>query len=93
MKQNNAELLGFANSFADISGAILKKNYFKNFRIEQKSDGTLVTDIDKLIESKFRNLIKKNFPIMELSVKSSKIIKIKMNMCGLLIRLTEHTAL
>ena len=62
MKLNNVELLKFANEFADISKSILKKYYFKNFKIEEKSDGTLVTEIDKKIESKFRKLLKKKFP-------------------------------
>ena len=43
MKLNNVELLKFANSFADISKSILKKYYFKNFKVEEKTDGTLVT--------------------------------------------------
>jgi len=62
MKLNNVELLKFANAFADISKSILKKYYFKNFKIEEKNDGTLVTEIDKKIESKFRRLLKKKFP-------------------------------
>ena len=62
MKLNNVELLKFANEFADISKSILKKYYFKNFKIEEKTDGTLVTEIDKKIESKFRELLKKKFP-------------------------------
>ena len=65
MKLDNVELLNFANSFADISGSILRKSFFKNFKIEEKNDGTLVTEIDIKIESKFRNFLKKNFPIME----------------------------
>ena len=36
MKLNNVELLKFANSFADISKSILKKYYFKNFKVEEK---------------------------------------------------------
>ena len=62
MKLNNVELLKFADEFADISKSILKKYYFKNFKVEEKNDGTLVTEIDKKIESKFRRLIKKRFP-------------------------------
>ena len=62
MKLNNVELLKFANEFADISKSILKKYYFKNFKVEEKNDGTLVTEIDKKIESKFRSLLKKKFP-------------------------------
>ena len=62
MKLDNVELLNFANSFADISGSILRKNFFKNFKIEEKNDGTLVTEIDIKIESKFRNFLKKKFP-------------------------------
>ena len=59
MKLDNVELLKFANSFADISGSILKKSYFKKFKIEEKVDGSLVTEIDKKIESKFRYILKK----------------------------------
>ena len=66
MKLNNVELLKFANEFADISKSILKKYYFKNFKIEEKSDGTLVTEIDKKIESKFRKQLKKSFLYMGL---------------------------
>ena len=62
MELNNVELLNFANSFADISGSILRKSFFKNFKIEEKNDGSLVTDIDIKIESKFRRLLKKKFP-------------------------------
>ena len=62
MKLNNVELLKFANSFADLSKSILKKYYFKNFKVEEKTDGTLVTEIDKKIESKFRSLLKRKFP-------------------------------
>ena len=35
MKLNNVELLKFANG-ADLSKSILKKYYFKNFKIEEK---------------------------------------------------------
>ena len=54
MKLNNADLLSFAFNFADVSKNILQKNYFKNFDIEEKNDGSLVTSIDKEIEEKFR---------------------------------------
>ena len=62
MKLNYVKLLKFANSFADKSSEILKKNYFKKFSIEEKNDGTLVTNIDKEIELLFRNHLKKKFP-------------------------------
>ncbi|MEE2694876.1 MAG: inositol monophosphatase family protein [Pseudomonadota bacterium] len=55
------ELLRFANTFADKSRSILKKNYFKNFKIEEKKDGSLVTEIDKEIELLFRKELKKRF--------------------------------
>ena len=41
MKQNNAELLGFANSFADISGAILKKIILRILGLSKKVTGHL----------------------------------------------------
>ena len=62
MKLNNADLLSFAFNFADVSKNILQKNYFKNFDIEEKNDGSLVTSIDKEIEEKFRKKLKKQFP-------------------------------
>ena len=51
MKLNNVELLKFADEFANISKSILKKYYFKNFKVEEKADGTLVTEIDKKIQN------------------------------------------
>ena len=62
MKLNNSDLLKFALNFADESKKILQKNYFKTFNIEEKNDGSLVTNIDKEIEEKFRKLLKKKFP-------------------------------
>ena len=62
MEIKNIELLKFAYNFADKSKQILKKNYFKKFQIEEKSDGSLVTNIDKEIETRFRELLKKKFP-------------------------------
>jgi len=62
MKLNYVKLLKFANSFADKSSEILKKNYFKKFSIEEKNDGTLVTNVDKEIELLFRSHLKKKFP-------------------------------
>ena len=52
----------FANYFADQSRNILKKKFLKSLKIEQKNDGSFVTSIDKEIESKFRDLLKKTFP-------------------------------
>ena len=49
MKLNNSDLLKFALNFADESKKILQKNYFKTFNIEEKNDGSLVTNIDKEI--------------------------------------------
>ena len=62
MKLDNTELLKFAFNFADTSKTILKKNYFQNFDIEEKNDGSLVTNIDKEIEKKIRKNLKKKFP-------------------------------
>ena len=62
MKLKNNELLEFAFNFADISKNILEKNYFKHFNVEEKNDGSLVTNIDKEIEEKFRKYLKKKFP-------------------------------
>ncbi len=62
MKLKNNELLKFAMNFADISKNILQKNYFRNFNVEEKKDGSLVTNIDKEIEEKFRLYLKKKFP-------------------------------
>ena len=83
MKLDNTELLKFAFNFADTSKTILKKNYFQNFDVEEKNDGSLVTNIDKEIEEKFRKNLKKNFLNMELLVKNL-VMKTKiMNMFGL----------
>jgi len=62
MEIKNFELLKFAYNFADKSKQFLKKNYFKKIQIEEKSDGSLVTNIDKEIETRFRELLKKKFP-------------------------------
>ena len=61
MTLKNADLLDFANSFADESRKILRKNYFKKFNIEKKKDGSLVTDVDKEIEILFRKKLKKKY--------------------------------
>jgi len=58
----NSQLLAFANSFVNESRKILKKNYFNNFKIEKKLDGSLVTNIDKQIEELFRKKLKSKFP-------------------------------
>ena len=62
MDSSQVKLLEFANSFADKSREMLKKNYFKKFKIEKKKDGTHVTNIDKKIEILFREKLKKKFP-------------------------------
>ena len=62
MNKKIQDLLKFANSFADISGNILKKKFSKNFKIQEKKDGSFVTNIDKEIELKFREKLQKNFP-------------------------------
>ncbi len=56
------ELLNFANSFADKSGEILKKKFFEPLNIQKKKDGSLVTNIDKEIELKFRESLNSIFP-------------------------------
>lgn len=62
MTKDSEKFLNFAMSFTDQSGEILKNNFFGKFDVEKKSDGTLVTNIDKEIEEKFRKLLKKEFP-------------------------------
>ncbi len=62
MKNNISNLLKFANSFADSSRAILKKEFLRPLDIEKKKDGSFVTNIDKKIERLFRNSLKKKFP-------------------------------
>ncbi len=62
MKEHVRNLLKFANIFADVSNNILKKKYLKPHKVEEKNDGSFVTNADKEIESKFRESLKKNFP-------------------------------
>ena len=59
MTSNNKNLLHFANKFADISRDILKKKYLKSFKVQEKPDGSFVTNIDKEIELIFRENLKK----------------------------------
>ena len=54
MKLIHSDLLKFAFEFANQSKKILKNNYFKKFSVEEKDDGSLVTNIDKEIEERFR---------------------------------------
>ncbi|MAZ07627.1 MAG: hypothetical protein CMM99_04110, partial [Rickettsiales bacterium] len=61
MGKELVELLNFANSFADLSGKILKNNFLKKITIDEKNDGSFVTNIDKEIEHKFRTKLKKKF--------------------------------
>ncbi|MFL2660717.1 MAG: inositol monophosphatase family protein [Alphaproteobacteria bacterium] len=56
------ELLSFANFFADKSRKILKKKFFEPLKIEEKEDGSLVTDIDKEIELMFKENLNSKFP-------------------------------
>ena len=84
MKLKNNEFLKFALNFADESKNILQKNYFKTFNVEEKNDGSLVTNIDKEIEEKFRLYLKKNFLNMVLLVKNLVTKKRIMNMYGFL---------
>jgi len=56
------ELLSFANGFADRSRNILKKKFLEPFNIEEKEDGSLVTEIDKEIELIFRESLSSKFP-------------------------------
>ena len=62
MSRNYLELLNFANKFTDKSGKILRKYYFNNFNIVKKTDGSHVTNVDKEIEIKFRENLKKKYP-------------------------------
>tara|TARA_B100001287_G_scaffold230128_1_gene200638 strand:- start:203 stop:985 length:783 start_codon:yes stop_codon:yes gene_type:complete len=62
MKLIHSDLLKFAFEFANQSKKILKNNYFKKFSVEEKDDGSLVTNIDKEIEERFREKLKKKFP-------------------------------
>ena len=48
----------------------------------KKKDGSLVTNIDKEIEEKFRLYLKKKFPNMVLLAKNLVTKKKIMNMCG-----------
>ena len=57
------ELIRIANSFADKSRKILKKNYLKRTDVEEKKDGSFVTNVDKEIELLFRNYIKKKISL------------------------------
>ena len=59
MKLIHSDLLKFAFEFANQSKKILKNNYFKKFSVEEKDDGSLVTNIDKEIEEGFREKLKK----------------------------------
>ncbi len=54
--------LKFANNFADESRKILKKKFEENFSIEIKNDGSMVTEVDKEIESLFLKKLEKEFP-------------------------------
>lgn len=56
------ELLSFANFFADKSRKILKKKFFEPLKIEEKEDGSWVTDIDKEIELMFKENLNSKFP-------------------------------
>ena len=83
MRLIHSDLLKFAFEFANQSKKILKNNYFKKFSVEEKDDGSLVTNIDKEIEERFREkLKKKNFHNMELLVKSLEVKKKTMSLFG-----------
>ena len=56
------ELLNFANSFADKSRKILKKQFSQPLKIQKKEDGSLVTNIDKKIELMFKESLNSKFP-------------------------------
>ncbi len=62
MRVSDKDLINFANSFADKSRTILNKSYLKNNDVEEKKDGSFVTNIDKEIELLFRKNLKKVFP-------------------------------
>ena len=61
------ELIRIANSFADKSRKILKKNYLKRTDVEEKKDGSFVTNVDKEIELLFRSLDPKYFRLFDIS--------------------------
>ena len=82
MKLIHSDLLKFAFEFANQSKKILKNNYFKKFSVEEKDDGSLVTNIDKEIEERFREKLKKNFHNTELLVKSLEMKKKTMSLFG-----------
>ena len=56
------ELSNFANSFADKSRKILKKQFSQPLKIQKKEDGSLVTNIDKKIELMFKESLNSKFP-------------------------------
>ena len=62
MSGNYLEFLKFANKFTEKSGEILRNYYFNDFNIFQKTDGSHVTNVDKEIETMFREDLKKQYP-------------------------------
>ena len=55
------DCFSFLNNFADESGKILKKKFDESFKIDIKNDGSMVTEVDRMIENLFLEKIKEEF--------------------------------
>ena len=55
------DCFSFLNNFADESGEILRKKFNESFQINIKDDGSMVTEVDQMIETLFLEKIKKKF--------------------------------
>lgn len=62
MSGHGAAMLQFANSLADASGAILRRRFRQNIRVELKGDNSPVSDADRETEGELRRLIGAAFP-------------------------------
>jgi len=56
------ELLSFANSLADTSGAIISRYFRTDFTVDTKSDASPVTVADRAVEAELRKIIEKERP-------------------------------
>jgi inositol-phosphate phosphatase / L-galactose 1-phosphate phosphatase / histidinol-phosphatase len=56
------ELLAFAHELADAAGEIARANFRKQVPVETKADMSPVTEIDKAIEKKLREMLRKRYP-------------------------------
>ena len=56
------EWFEFAHSLADVAGEIILRNFRKPIEVEEKSDSTPVTNVDRETEEKLRNLIACRYP-------------------------------